>query len=178
MVSVFGFNVPERAGVNSLDPHMILKRRLAKGELTQDEYKKITAQLRSDEASALQNLTAQTTHSKIAGHPMIDGLSFSATWAVFYSICALLYAIAPAAVMTATNQLFHGMSFTQMAQAGTPFGFGDFLSALTIGAVYIFVAGVAWSFTHSFLLRLSGERQLKRIENLTVKRTELKPLPR
>lgn len=173
MVSVFGFNVPERARFNSLDPLMILKRRLAKGDITEEEYKQISAQLRLDESSVLTDVTAQSMHTKVIGHPMVDGLSFSVTWAVFYSICAMLYAVAPSAVTTATSQLFHGMSFTQMAQTGTPFGFGDFISVLTIGAVYTFITGVTWSLTHSFFLSLRGERRLKRIERLTLQKAKL-----
>src|SRR3990167_6446457 len=132
MVGVFGYNVPERARVNSLDPLVILKRRLAKGEISEDEYKKITAQLRSDEELVRRDVTAQTTHLRVAGHPIVDGLSFSATWAISYSLCSVLYWIAPDAVMTAMSKLFHGMSFTQMAQTGTAFGFGDFVSVLTV----------------------------------------------
>ena len=178
MVSVFGFNVPERAGINSLDPQMILKRRLAKGDLTEAEYEKISAQLRTHEALVLREANAQSARSKLGGHPMIDGLSFSATWALFYSSCAALFVIAPAAMIAATSQLFHGMNFTQMAQTGSPFTFGDFLSTLTIGAVYTFAAGVIWSLTHSYFLRLSGERSLKRIENSTIQKAQLTPQPR
>ena len=72
MLSMFGFNVPERISVNSLDPNSILKRRFAKGEITEVEYNKITAQLRSDENEIYQNVTAQTTHLKVPGHPFVD----------------------------------------------------------------------------------------------------------
>lgn len=178
MVSVFGFNVPERARVNSLDPHVILKRRLAKGDITEDEYKKITAQLRSDEEAIHRDATAQTAHAKVVGHPFVDGLSFSATWAISYSLCALLYWIAPAAMVTATSKLFHGMSFNQMVQSGTSFGFGDFISVLTLGAVYAFAAGIVWSFIHSYFLGQSAERRLKRIESRTIQNAQLNPQPR
>jgi len=178
MVSVFGFNVPERTRVNSLDPHLILKRRFAKGEITEEQYKQITVQLRVDEESVGRNVTAQTTHSKVAAHPLVDGLSFSTTWAIFYSFCALLYAVAPAAAMTATSKLFHGMSFTQMAQTGIPFGFSDFIVVLTIGAAYAFAAGIVWSLIHSYFLGQSAERKLKRIENQTVQKAQLNPQTR
>ncbi len=171
MVGVFGYNVPERARVNSLDPHTILKRRFAKGEISEEEYKKIAAQFRSDEDLVQRDTTAQTMHSKVAGHPFVDGLSFSATWVISYALCSVLYWIAPEAVMTATSKLFHGMSFTQMAQAGTPFGFGDFVSVLTVGAVYTFAAGIIWSFVHSFFLRQKAERRLEKIERRTVRCT-------
>ena len=178
MVSVFGFNVPERARGNSLDPHLILKRRFAKGEITEDQYKKISNHLGLDEQVVRRDVTAQTDHSKIVGHPIVDGLSLSTTWAIFYSLCALLYVVAPAAVMTATSKLFHGMSFTQMAETGTAFSLGDFISVLTIGAVYAFLAGVVWSLTHSYFLRQSGERKLKRLENRTIQKAQLKPQTR
>lgn len=170
MVSVFGFNVPERTRINSLDPHEILKRRFAKGEITEVQYNQIMEKLHVREESVARDVTAQMAHTKVAGHPIIDGLSFSVAWVISYAICALLYVIAPDAVMTATSKLFHGMSFTQMAQAGTPFSVGDFVSVLTIGAVYLFAAGVVWSLTHSFFLRQSGERRLKRLETMTVRK--------
>lgn len=173
MVSVFGFNMPERARVNSLDPHSILRRRLAKGQITQDEYGKIEAQLRSDEVSVQQDYTAQANHSLVVGHPIVDGLSFSATWAILYSICSVLYWIAPDAILTATSKLFHGMSFTQMAQAGTPFGFADFVSVLTLGAIYTFAGGIVWSFTHSFFLGLKAERRLDKIETRRAQKPQL-----
>lgn len=178
MLSMFGFNVPERISVNSLDPNSILKRRFAKGEITEVEYNKITAQLRSDENEIYQNVTAQTTHLKVPGHPFVDGLSFSATWAIFYSLCAFIFWAAPAAMVTATSKLFHGMSFNQMAQSGTNFGFGDFISVLTLGAVYTFAVGILWSFIHSFFLGQIAERQLNRIKNRTIQKAQLNPLTR
>lgn len=173
MVSVFGFNVPERARVNSLDPLSILKRRLAKGEITEAEFNKITAHLRNEENLVHRDVTAQSNHSLKAGHPIVDGLSFSATWAMLYSLCSIFYWIAPEAVTAATSKLFHGMSFTQMVQTGSPFGFVDFISVITLGAIYTFAAGVVWSFTHSFFLRLKGERILDRLETRTVEKTRL-----
>ncbi len=175
MVGVFGYNVPERARVNSLDPHIILRRRLAKGEITEDQYNKTIAQFRSDDDLVRRDETSQRAHIAVPGHPVVDGLSFSATWAVLYSICALLYVVAPEAILTATSKLFHGMSFTQMAQTGTGFSFGDFLAVLTIGAVYTFVAGVSWSFVHSFFLRSAGEKKLVNLEKRTIQKSQLKP---
>ncbi len=171
MVGVFGYNVPERARVNSLDPHLILRRRLAKGEITEDQYNKIIAQFRSDEDLVRKDEVSQSTHATVPGHPVIDGLSLSATWAVLYSLCALLYVIAPEAIMTATSKLFHGMSFTQMAQTGTGFSMGDFFVVLTIGAAYTFVAGASWSYVHSFFLRKTGEKKLGHLEKRTIQKS-------
>ena len=165
MVSVFGFNVPERTRVNSLDPLMILKRRRAKGEISDDEYKSIQASFLQNEQTIKNEITAQTAHSKVPGHSIVDGLSFSVTWAISYSLCTLIYWVAPDAITTATSKLFHGMSFTQMAQTRTAFGFGDFITVLTIGAIYTFVAGIVWSLTHSFFLRRKVELRLTQFEN-------------
>lgn len=178
MVSIFGFNVPERTRVNRLDPLVILKRRLAKGEISEDQYKKITEQLRSDEESEQRNVNAQTAHAKVTAHPIVDGLSFSVAWVISYSLCALLYWIAPDLIMTATSKLFHGMSFTQMVQTGAPFGFGDFVSVLTLGAVYTFAIGIVWSFTHSYFLRQTTERRLKRLEKRSAQKGPLSPQTR
>ena len=175
MVAIFGYNVPERVRVNSLDPHTILRRRLAKGEITEDQYKKIIAQFRSDEDLFRRDEASQSAHASVPGHPIIDGLSFSATWAALYSLCALIYVIAPNAILTATSKLFHGMSFTQMVQTGTGFSFGDFFAVLTIGAVYTFVAGVSWSFIHTLFLRKNGEKKLGILEKQTIQKSQLNP---
>ncbi len=167
MIGVFGFNIPERARVNSLDPNLILRRRLAKGEISEDQYNKTIAKFRVEEELARRDLITQHSHTGVSIHPVVDGLSLSATWAAAYSLCALLYVIAPAAIVTATSKLFHGMSFTQIAQAGTGFTFFDFIGVLTIGAVYTFVVGISWSLIHSFFLRQKSERQLLRLETQT-----------
>lgn len=178
LVSIFGFNVPERTRVNSLEPFTILKRRLAKGEISEDQYKKIAAQLRSDEEAVKRNVNTQAAYAKVTGHPIVDGLSFSAAWGISYSLCALLYSIAPDLIMTATSKLFHGMSFSQMAEAGTPFGFADFVSVLTLGVVYTFAVGIVWSLIHSYFLRQGTERRLKRLENQNAQKGPLNPQTR
>ena len=171
MVGVFGYNVPERSRVNSLDPKFILKRRLAKGEITEAEFSKLTALMISNEDSVQKLVTSEVSHSKSIGHPIVDGLSFSATWALLYTACAALFWIAPAGMMTAMSKLFHGMSFTEMAQTGTAFGFGDFISVLTLGAVYTFAAGGIWSLVHSFFLRQKAERTVVQLKKNLVFKT-------
>lgn len=173
MVSIFGYNVPERARVNSLDPRSILKRRLAKGEISETDFERIGMQLRKGEDSVERDTIAQTDHAKAAGHPLVDGLSFSATWVISYSFCALLYVIAPDAIVTATSKLFHGMSFNQMVQSGTGFSFGDFVSVLTIGAVYTFATGIVWSLVHSYFLRQKAERRLNQMGMRRIQKSEL-----
>ncbi len=173
MVSVFGFNVPERTRFNSLDPQMILKRRRAKGEITEEEYKNTQALFLQDEALVKRDLNTQTVHTKTQGHPIVDGLSFSVTWAISYSVCALFYWITPDTITAATSKLFHGMTFTQMTQAGTAFTLGDFISVLTIGAVYTFLIGIVWSLTHSYFLQQRGEYKLAQLESRRLQKPRL-----
>lgn len=174
MVSVFGFNVPERTRVNSLEPFAILKRRLAKGEITEEQFKSISVQLGAEIKSNDEMLTVVSTKRSVWGrHPIVNGLSLSASWIILYSACSGLYALAPKVVMTATSKLFHGMSFTQMAEAGTSFGFGDFISVLTLGAVYAFSAGCVWSLVYSFFYRKGIERRLSRIDSQNIPKPRL-----
>lgn len=173
IVMIFGFNVPERARVNSQSPLAILSRRFAKGEISEADYLRIRDELRSDEQAAKNKIEAESAHITVAGHPMVDGLSFSATWAVFYSLCALLYWIAPGAILTATSKLFHGLNFTQMAQVGDAFTLGDFVSVLTLGAVYTFFAGIFWSLIHSYFLRRKVEKNLDLAEKRRVQKRQL-----
>lgn len=173
LVSIFGFNVPERSRVNSHDPRLILRRRFAKGEITQDEYKKIDTQLATDYGALERITTSHKTLYSGVGHPIVDGISLSATWVIFYSLCAFAYWIAPDAVTAATSKLFHGMSFTQMVQSGTVFGLGDFLVVLTIGAVYLFIAGAIWSLIRSFSLHQIASKQLNKVTNPTARITPL-----
>ncbi len=107
--------------------------------------------------STQQNANTQTVQPKKIGHPLLDGVSLSVTWAILYSLCALLYWITPDTITAATSRLFHGMSFSQMAQSGTAFTFGDFISVLIIGAVYTFITGAIWSLTHTYFLQQSKE---------------------
>ncbi len=175
MVSMFGYNVPERTRINSLDPHLILRRRFAKGEISEEEYQKIEAQLLVDEKSGERNLATPIAHTTVLAHPIADGLSFTATWVILYSICSVLYWIAPDAMVTATSKLFHGMSFTQMAQTGTVFRFADFISVLTLGAVYTFVAGIVWSLIHTYFLGQRAARRLERPERDKGQRARMNP---
>jgi hypothetical protein len=162
MISVFGFNLPERAAVNSLDADTILRRRLAKGAITETDYQRISALL-VNRAEDQKKLSApKYLNSAAPGHPIVDGLSFTVTWLLSYSLCSLIYFFAPAAMTSATGKLFHGMNFTQMSQSSTGFGFNDFIAVLTLGAVYTFTAGLIWSLTQTAFRRLVAERRLDR----------------
>lgn len=84
---------------------------------------------------------------------MIDGLTLCLTWVILYSVCSMLFWIAPQFMMMVTSQLFHGMSFSEMVEAGSNFGFKDYVGTVLIGSVYTFVAGFLFSFIHATLQR-------------------------
>jgi len=173
IVMIFGFGVPERSRANGNSPLAILRRRLARGDITDSEFNRVREDLLKDEGIASSEYEASVTHASFEGHPMLDGLSLSATWVIFYSACAALYSVAPGAIMTATSKLFHGLSFAQMAAEGTGFGFADYLSVVTVGAVYTFFAGMVWSVIHGFFLRQRAERKLAKVEQENIQRTKL-----
>lgn len=88
----------------------------------------------------------------------INGIAFSATWVILYSICSVLYWASPGPMLTFTTNLFHGLNFTSMAAEGSSFTFGMFASSLFGGAIYTFVAGMLFSLIQGFFLRLAERK--------------------
>ena len=174
VVLMFGFDLPEKVRVSSRDPVMILKRRRARGELTADEYESIRSEL-AEGAAALDTRAVpagRPTGRDTGGHPLVVGLTLSISLVILYSLCAVVYWISPNAIVTATSKLFHGLSFTQMSQAGSGFGLGDYFSVVTIGALYALVAGVIGSSIHAFLRR---RMEPNRSEKQSSFRPQLRP---
>lgn len=175
MALTFGFNLPDQVRIPKNDPHSILRRRFASGELTEEEYEKMISRLDGNNLPIRKTLVIENTTQEYRKHPIIDGLSFSVSWIILYSLCALAYWISPEIVTVATSKLFHGMSFTQMQQQAAPFNFSDFLSVLTIGAFYVFIAGALTSTVHSYLNR---KRNPKAEHNTQEIKSRLRPQTR
>jgi putative membrane protein len=159
IVLVFGFDLPEQTRRNKNDPFTILRRRFANGELSAEEYEKMVVRLEGSHEPIRKDIVIQSSSHEFGKHPLVDGLSFSISWVILYSLCAVVYWISPDIILTATSKLFHGLSFTQMSQQGSSFGFGDYFSVVTIGAFYTFAAGALWSSVHTFLLRKKTSRR-------------------
>ena len=159
MVLVFGFNLPDQARRGKNDPFSILRRRYANGELSELEFETARSRLEGSHEPIRKSIVMESSSHEFGKHPLVDGLSFSLTWVIFYSICAVIYWISPESITTATSKLFHGMSFTQMAQQGSSFSFGDYFSVITIGTVYTFATGALWSGVHTYLLRKRTSRR-------------------
>lgn len=94
-----------------------------------------------------------TRSKKNYQHYILDGLALCITWVILYSFCSLLFWIAPQLMLTVTSQLFHGMSFSEMVETGSNFGFKDYVGTVLIGSVYAFVAGFLFSFIQATLRR-------------------------
>lgn len=83
----------------------------------------------------------------------IGGLALCITWIILYSVCAIFFWIAPEAMLSVTSRLFHGMSFSDMVEAGSSFGFKDYFLTVLIGSVYAFSAGFLYSVIHVSLAK-------------------------
>ncbi len=73
------------------------------------------------------------------------GISLSVTVAVFYALCTLAWIMAPGTFLGFMNNLFHGMDFSGMVQAG-PFSWPGFFQALIVMSLWALLAGsfFAW----------------------------------
>ena len=84
--------------------------------------------------------------------PIRAGTSLAITVAVFYSACALIWALAPQASLSWMNSLFHGLDFTAMMRPRA-FTWGGFLSAIVVLAIWGFALG---AFYHWLASRLNA----------------------
>ena len=77
--------------------------------------------------------------------PLRTGIALAITTAVFYALCALVWALAPGPFLSFMNNLFHGMDFTSMVQS-RPFAWSGFLAALLVLSTWALLAGAffAW----------------------------------
>lgn len=165
IIAFFGYNIPSRARANVLDPQFILRIRFAKAEITEDEYQRLKKMLRLDEELSHLESSDHSILRRITGHSLVDGLSFSTTWTIVYSLCSLLYWLTPDIIVSAASKLFYGMVYsdTSIVFSDADYKFGDFISVLTIGAVYTFLIGVVWSFTHTLFLKQKIERRFEKV---------------
>lgn len=72
--------------------------------------------------------------------PIRTGLALAITVGVFYALCALVWALAPARFLGFMNSLFHGMDFSAMVKA-QPFAWSGFGVALLVLCVWAMLAG-------------------------------------
>jgi hypothetical protein len=76
--------------------------------------------------------------------PLRTGLALAITVAVFYALCALVWAVAPGPFLSFMNSLFHGMDFSSMVQPGS-FSLAGFLTATVVLALWALGAGTSFA---------------------------------
>ena len=84
--------------------------------------------------------------------PLRTGTALAITVAVFYALCALVWAAAPGPFLSFMNSLFHGMDFTSMVRPA-PFEWGGFVVALLLLSAWALLAGAFFAWIHNRLTR-------------------------
>ena len=81
----------------------------------------------------------------LAARPFSAAITSAVTVGVFYALCTLLWALAPAPFLGFMNSLFHGLDFGSMVQP-RPFAWSGFLVALLLLSGWALLAGTffAW----------------------------------
>lgn len=88
--------------------------------------------------------------------PLRTGISLAITVGLVYSLCALIWALAPGPSISLMNDMFHGMDFSSMVQAKS-FAFTGFLTSLFVLSAGALLAGGFFSW---LLNRLTRSAQL------------------
>jgi 2TM family of unknown function (DUF5676) len=84
--------------------------------------------------------------------PLRTGIALAITVALFYALCALVWALAPGPFLSFMNSLFHGMDFSSMVQP-RPFGWPGFLAALLVLSTWALLAGAFFTWLLNRLTR-------------------------
>ena len=84
--------------------------------------------------------------------PLRTGLALAITVGLFYTLCALIWAVAPGPFLSFMNNLFHGMDFSSMVRP-QPFAWLGFLTALLVLSAWALLAGVFFSWVLKRLTR-------------------------
>ena len=77
--------------------------------------------------------------------PLRTGIALALTAGLSYTLCALVWALAPGPSLSLMNSLFHGMNFSGMVQPAA-FSLLGFLIALVVLSAWAFFVGsfFAW----------------------------------
>ena len=81
----------------------------------------------------------------LAARPFSTGIALAVTVGVAYTLCTLLWVLAPGPFLGFMNSLFHGMDFGAMVQP-QPFAWSGFLVATLLLSGWALIAGTffAW----------------------------------
>lgn len=84
-------------------------------------------------------------------------LAIGATVAILYSLCALVMAIFPGAVLGWVKSVAHGVNLNALEIGVTPFTFGDYVAGLLCITAYALIAGYIYGAIRKFLQRRESE---------------------
>ena len=84
--------------------------------------------------------------------PLRTGIALAITVGLFYALCALVWALAPAPFLGFMNNLFHGMDFSSMVKP-QPFEWPGFLTALLVLSTWALLAGAFFAWLQNRLMR-------------------------
>ena len=82
--------------------------------------------------------------------PFRTGITLAITVGLFYTLCALVWALAPGPSLGLMNGLFHGMNFNSMVRPGD-FSLLGFVAALVVLSVWAFFVGTFFAWLHNRL---------------------------
>ena len=82
--------------------------------------------------------------------PWRTGVTWAVTFAITYTVCAVVYALMPERGIDFLNALFHGLDFHKL-EAPMPFTFLMFVSPLLIVVAWAFAVGVLYAWLHNVL---------------------------
>lgn len=91
-------------------------------------------------------------HPSVAS-PLRTGIALAVTVGLFYSLCALVWALAPGPFLGFMNNLFHGMDFSSMVVQPRPFAWPGFLAALLVLSTWALFAGMFFAWLLKLLKR-------------------------
>ena len=83
-------------------------------------------------------------------NPWKTGVTLAVTFAIAYTVCAVVYALAPERGIDFLNALFHGLDFRKLVTAG-PFTFLMFAYPLFVFVVWGFLIGALYAWLHNLL---------------------------
>lgn len=84
----------------------------------------------------------RTLVDRPAAAALRTGLALAVTVGVFYTLCALVWVLAPGPFLSFMNGLFHGMDFSALVVHPGSFMWPGFLVALLVLSAWAFLAGV------------------------------------
>lgn len=84
--------------------------------------------------------------------PLRTGIALAITSGLFYTLCTLVWVVAPGPFLSFMSNLFHGMDFTSMVQP-QPLAWSGFLAALLVLSTWVLLAGAFFAWILNCLTR-------------------------